>query len=65
MNELVDEIYNCHNDNDIIVNYTKVRAHSGEFGNTKADGLAKNGMKCAFMDSFMIENKLYSVRSPS
>jgi len=63
VNEIVDEIYNCQYDNDINVNYTKIKAHSGEYGNTKADRLAKNGMKGASMDGFMIKFKLMTARS--
>ena len=53
MNEIIDEIYKCLNDNDIIVTYTKVKAHSGEFGNTRADQCAKNGLQGASMDGLM------------
>ena len=50
MNELINEIDKCAFDNDILVTYTKVKAHSGEFGNTKADKLAKKGLRSASMD---------------
>jgi len=50
VNELINEIDKCAFDNDILVTYTKVKAHSGEFGNTKADKLAKNGLRSASMD---------------
>ena len=53
VNEIINEINKCAVDNDILFTLTKVKAHSGEFGNTKADKMAKNGLRSASMDPFI------------
>ena len=52
MNEIINQIFEFQDNNDILVTYRKVQAHSGEFGNTKADRLAKNALRGISMNPF-------------
>ena len=47
MNDIIDEITKCLDQNKILVNYVKVQGHSGEMGNERADKRAKKALKKA------------------